>query len=74
MSEASSLGSTVQPPQILEEYEAERRASETSASVENSRGTNVHVASTDEYSEEAFEEVWNSWVSENQNRSTEYTQ
>jgi len=66
----------VQPPQTLEEYEAERRASETSPSVENSRGTNVHVDSTDEYSDEAFdfEEVWNSWVSGNQNRSIEYMQ
>ena len=62
MSEAS-LGSTVQP-QTLEEYDAERRASATSPSDENSRGTNVHVASTDENSERDYQQVWNFWVTE----------
>jgi hypothetical protein len=67
MSEAS-FGSMAQP-QTLEEYEAERKASETSPSTGNSWGTYAYVGSTDEGSDEAFNEVWNSFVSEDQNKS-----
>ncbi|KAI9774244.1 MAG: hypothetical protein M1839_001746 [Geoglossum umbratile] len=67
MSEAS-FGSMAQP-QTLEEYEAERKASETSPSTGNSGGTYAYVGSTDEGSDEAFNEVWKSFVSDDQNKS-----